>query len=84
MCNVCLDVGKDLIKITILCMDKTLIVFSIVQSLPFNASIGQVKDAVKHAIKSGYRHIDCAAIYANEAEVGQGIKEAMEECDIKR
>ena len=40
--------------------------------------------AVKHALKTGYRHIDCAFVYENEAEVGQGLKEAMEELNIKR
>jgi len=35
---------------------------------------GEVAKAVEHAIKSGYRHIDCAWAYGNEAEVGQGIK----------
>ncbi|KAK7546783.1 aldehyde reductase [Phyllosticta citricarpa] len=34
----------------------------------------QVATAVESAIKSGYRHIDAAAIYDNEDEVGQGIK----------
>ena len=45
---------------------------------------GKVKAAVKHALKVGYRHIDCATIYGNEVEVGQGIKEAMDEYNIPR
>jgi len=34
---------------------------------------GEVSTAVTHALKSGYRHIDAAACYGNEAEVGAGI-----------
>lgn len=45
---------------------------------------GQVRAAVAHAIKSGYRHIDCAYCYANEDEVGQGIKEGLEATGLKR
>lgn len=36
----------------------------------------EVVDAVAHALKAGYRHIDCARFYKNEAAVGQGIKES--------
>ncbi|KAK5174941.1 uncharacterized protein LTR77_000077 [Saxophila tyrrhenica] len=38
---------------------------------------GQVKDAVAHALKSGYKHIDAAFAYGNEAEVGEALKEAF-------
>ena len=34
----------------------------------------EVKSAVEAAIKRGYRHIDTACDYANEREVGQGIR----------
>jgi len=35
---------------------------------------GEVAKAVEHAVKSGYRHLDCAAAYGNENEVGEGIR----------
>ncbi|PMD31770.1 Aldo/keto reductase [Hyaloscypha variabilis F] len=34
----------------------------------------QVENAVKTALQIGYRHIDCAPIYENEAAVGRAIK----------
>lgn len=37
---------------------------------------GKVKQAVLHALKSGYKHIDTAAAYGNEKEVGEAIKES--------
>jgi len=35
-----------------------------------------VRNAVTVALKCGYRHIDAAAVYGNEEEVGAGIKES--------
>lgn len=41
-------------------------------------------NAVKFAIKHGYRSIDTAAIYENEEGVGQAIHEALKETNISR
>ncbi|MEH7334229.1 aldo/keto reductase [Neobacillus drentensis] len=41
-------------------------------------------NAVKSAIKHGYRSIDTAAIYENEAGVGEGIREGLAEVGIAR
>ncbi|GAF04761.1 aldo/keto reductase family protein [Saccharicrinis fermentans] len=39
----------------------------------------EVAAAVKDAIRLGYRHIDCAAVYGNEKQIGQAIKEVIDE-----
>jgi len=39
----------------------------------WNSKPGEVEAAVEHALRKGYRHLDCAAMYDNEAEVGAGI-----------
>ncbi|MEK4285990.1 aldo/keto reductase [Paenibacillus sp. FSL P4-0502] len=40
--------------------------------------------AIKSAIKHGYRSIDTAAIYENETGVGQAIQEALQENNLSR
>lgn len=50
----------------------------------WQAAPGEVRKAVAHAIKSGYRHIDCASCYGNEDEVGEGIKEAIDAGYVSR
>ena len=44
----------------------------------------EVIQAVKTAIKSGYRSIDTAAAYNNEEGVGQAVREALEETGLSR
>lgn len=39
----------------------------------WKSSRGQVAAAVQEALRIGYTHIDCAAIYGNEVEVGQAL-----------
>lgn len=46
---------------------------------------GEVHDAVLYALtQAGYRHIDCAAIYENEGEVGSALAEVFTEWDVRR
>lgn len=40
--------------------------------------------AIKEAVKNGYRAIDCAWVYRNEATIGKALKEAMQEFNLKR
>jgi len=44
----------------------------------------EVYRAVRAAVEVGYRHIDCAAIYQNEEEVGRALSDAFQVGDAKR
>ncbi|WP_339925006.1 aldo/keto reductase [uncultured Cyclobacterium sp.] len=50
----------------------------------WKSSPGEVYQAVLWALEAGYRHIDCAAIYQNEKEVGDALKKAFEEGIVSR
>lgn len=50
----------------------------------FKASKGEVGAAVTAALKAGYRLLDCAQGYGNQAEVGAAISEAIAGGVVKR
>eukprot|EP00927_Polykrikos_kofoidii_P000851 TRINITY_DN10323_c0_g1_i2.p1 TRINITY_DN10323_c0_g1~~TRINITY_DN10323_c0_g1_i2.p1 ORF type:complete len:402 (-),score=56.78 TRINITY_DN10323_c0_g1_i2:51-1205(-) len=50
----------------------------------WKAPPGVVQSSVVEAIRAGYRHLDCACDYGNEAEVGSAIKQCVEEGVCKR
>jgi alcohol dehydrogenase (NADP+) len=45
---------------------------------------GEVGNAVKAAVRAGYRLIDCAAGYGNQKEVGQALADLFAEGVCKR
>ncbi|MGO4918680.1 aldo/keto reductase [Maribacter spongiicola] len=50
----------------------------------FRSEPNEVYNAVLSAIKIGYKHIDCAAAYGNEKEVGNAIAEAIKQGLVTR
>ena len=45
---------------------------------------GQVSFAVSAALEAGYRHLDCAAVYENEHEVGAALQQAFDTKLVQR
>jgi len=45
---------------------------------------GQVAAAIQAAVRAGYRHIDCAAIYGNEKEIGSALAALFEAGEVTR
>ena len=50
----------------------------------WKSETGEAYDAIREAIRLGYRHIDCAAIYGNESEIGQALTDAIRSGDVTR
>ncbi len=50
----------------------------------WQAPRGEVGQAVREAIRIGYRHIDCAAIYGNEKEIGEALQAAFKAGEVQR
>ncbi|CAJ0767497.1 21651_t:CDS:2 [Entrophospora sp. SA101] len=44
----------------------------------------KVADSIYQALKNDYRLLDCAALYGNEKEIGDGIKKAIDYGIVKR
>ncbi|MHA6480833.1 aldo/keto reductase [Paenibacillus sp. strain BS8-2] len=51
----------------------------------FQVEEGQeLVDAIRSAVRTGYRSIDTAAIYGNESSVGEGIRQALADNSLSR
>lgn len=50
----------------------------------WNLDKSNASEAVSVALRTGYRHIDCAAAYRNQKEVGKGLVDGMKKARIDR
>jgi len=50
----------------------------------WNLDRSNASQAVSHAIQTGYRHIDGAKAYSNEALVGKGIADGLAKTGLSR
>ena len=62
--------------------DHKLLIHSTWQSTP--GEVGEMAAAVEVALKVGYRHIDCASSYENEAEIGGALQKCFREGVVNR
>lgn len=49
-----------------------------------HVSAAQMAEAVKTAVRLGYRHIDCASVYGNEREIGDALADLIAEGVVRR
>jgi len=50
----------------------------------WKAAGGEVGAAVQHALNLGYRHLDCASVYGNEAEIGAALQVVLSGGGVQR
>jgi len=50
----------------------------------WQAAPGEIGAAVHEALRLGYRHLDCAAVYGNEAEIGEALQESFSKGQVRR
>ena len=50
----------------------------------WNLDKSNASDVVSVALETGYHHIDCAAAYGNEREVGAGIAQGLKKAGLRR
>ena len=50
----------------------------------WKADKGDAGRIVSNALKTGYRHLDFAMMYGNQAEIGQAMSEVFKEGKVKR
>lgn len=66
------------------------LVVSKVETIPplgfgtWNLDKAKAPESVSFALQVGYRHIDCAAVYGNQKEVGKGIQHGLLKAGISR
>jgi diketogulonate reductase-like aldo/keto reductase len=75
--------GEDLSRVTFPLNDGR----GAIPALGFGTSLSdrtKTREAVKAAVKVGFRHLDAAERYRNEAEVGAALKELFAEGTVRR